>query len=90
MRKVVAAIGFASALMLSAAGCNPNHVFVDWEGPNWFLVHPNLDCLYCPYANPRCPYYDYDKCQWSNGPETPTVSATNAPPVAKKIEDEVF
>ncbi len=88
MKRVVAAI--ALAILPLAGGCNPYCVDVSLEGINWFMVHPACDCCSCPYANPHCPYFDYQACEWMNVPAAPTISALNSPPVVKKAEDEHY
>ncbi len=70
------------------AGCSLYNTDVSLEGITWYIHHPSLDCLFCPFANPDCPYYNYDECEWAYVPAQPLISAVNAPAVVKKADEE--
>jgi hypothetical protein len=78
------------ALVATVAGCSPYCVDVSLEGANWYLIHPTLACFHCPYANPRCPYYDYPDCNWANVQSQPMVSAVNAPAVVPPLDQKTY
>ncbi len=81
---------FLMTVLTAAVGCSPYNVDMSLEGINWYVVHPRLYCFEYPYSNPRCPYYDYDDCEW--GPETqqPSVSAANSLAVVPKLEQKAY
>jgi hypothetical protein len=87
--KTVIRLAF-SALVVTAAGCSPYCVDTSLEGVNWYVIHPSLDCFHCPYANPHCPFWDYQNCQWANVQSQPLVSAVNAPAVVVPLDQKVY
>lgn len=89
MRTLTAAIVTVAALA-GASGCSPYNVDMSLEGPNWYVTHPTCECLYCPYATPRCPYYYYPGCEWGFVPPQPEISARNSPPIVPKPDQISF
>jgi hypothetical protein len=81
---------FLIAALATAAGCSPYNVDVSLEGINWYVVHPRLYCFEYPNSNPRCPYYDYQNCDWGPEAPQPSVSAVNAPAVVPKLEQKTY
>lgn len=82
---------FLVAVLATAAGCTPYNVDMSLEGINWYVVHPSFSCFEYPYANPKCPYFDYRNCQWAT-PEVqqPSISAINALDVVPKLEEKTY
>jgi hypothetical protein len=73
-----------------AGGCSPYNVDMSLEGANWYVIHPRLYGFHYPYANPGCPYYDYENCAWRPETPQPSVSAVEAPAVTPKLDEVTY